>query len=322
MARDPYDILGVTRSASAAEIKKAYRKLAKKYHPDTSSDPKAKERFSEATAAYDLLSDTDKRGKFDRGEIDADGNPRFHGFEGFGPGGMHGGMHGGVHEGPGGMRWTYTTSGDPRAGAGGIDPEDLLQGIFGGLGGGFGGTRTRSRSAGARGEDVALAVSIDLADAARGATRRVRLPNGKEVDVRIPAGIETGKQIRLRGQGMPGEFGGPDGDAIVTVTVNKHPLFKVDGHDLRHELPVTLYEAVLGSTVRAPTLDGQVELRIPPNSSGGRTLRLKGKGLPKPGHGHGDLYVTLRIVLPENPDPDLEALMAKWREGKPYTPRG
>jgi DnaJ-class molecular chaperone len=315
MARDPYDVLGVSRSASAAEIKKAYRKLAKKYHPDTSREPRAKERFSEATAAYDLLSDADKRGKFDRGEIDADGNPRFHGFEGFGPGGMRGG----VHEGPGGMRWTYTTSSDPRAG-GGFDPEDLLQGIFGGLGGGFG-TRTRSRSAGVRGEDVALALSIDLAEAARGAVKRVRLPTGKEVDVRIPAGIESGKQIRLRGQGMPGEFGGPDGDAIITVTVNKHPLFKVDGYDLRHELPVTLYEAVLGATVRVPTLDGQVELKIPPNSSGGRTLRLKGKGLPRPGHGHGDLYVTLRIVLPEKPDPELESLMVKWRETRPYTPR-
>lgn len=320
MARDPYDVLGVSRSASAGEIKKSYRKLAKRYHPDTNADdPKAKERFSEATVAYDLLSDKDKRAQYDRGEIDADGNPRFSGFEGFHPGGSH--------ESPGGMRWTYTTGGPGGPGAGDIDPDDLLSEIFGmggGRGGftGFGGgagTRTRS---GVRGNDVALAVSIDLAEAARGATRRVRLPTGKEVDVKIPPGIEDGKQIRLRGQGMPGQFGGPDGDALVTVGIKPHPLFKVDGHDIRHELPVSLYEAVLGGAVRVPTLDGAVELRIPPNSSGGKTLRLKGKGLLKPGHGHGDLYVTLRIVLPEKPDPDLEKLMAAWRDGKPYDPRG
>ncbi|WP_436643021.1 DnaJ C-terminal domain-containing protein [Microbaculum sp. FT89] len=332
MARDPYEILGVSRSASAGEIKKAYRKLAKQYHPDTNADdPKAKERFSEATTAYDLLNDKDKRAQFDRGEIDADGNPRFAGFEGGHPGG-------GARRGPGGFSWSYTTGGPGGTGAGGIDPDDLLSEIFGmggGARGGFGagmggagmggaGTRQRARR-GTKGEDVTLAVSIDLAEAAEGATRRVRLPSGKEVDVKIPAGIEDGKQIRLRGQGHPGQFGGPDGDARVTVKIKPHPLFKVDGHDLRHELPVSLYEAVLGGTVRVPTLGGAVELKIPPNSSGGRTLRLKGKGLPKPGHtdghGHGDLYVTLRIVLPEKPDPELEALMTAWREGKPYDPR-
>jgi DnaJ-class molecular chaperone len=333
MARDPYDVLGVTRSASAGEIKKAYRKLAKKYHPDTSDDPKAQERFSEATAAYDLLNDKDKREKFDRGEIDADGNPRFTGFEGF-----HPGSAGGMHEGPGGTRWTYTTSsgGPGGMGAGGIDPDDLLseifgmgggggaRGGFGGFGGGAAGTRQRARP-GVKGEDVTLAVSIDLGEVAKGATRRVHLPSGKEVDVKIPAGMEDGKQIRLRGQGHPGQFGGPDGDVLVTVKIKQHPLFKVEDHNLRHTLPVSLYEAVLGATVRVPTLDGAVELKIPANSSGGRTLRLKGKGLPKSGHkdghGHGDLLVTLRIVLPENPDPELEKLMQDWREEKPYDPR-
>ena len=323
MARDPYDVLGVPRTASAGEIKKAYRKLAKKFHPDTSDDPKAEERFSEATAAYDLLNDKEKRAQYDRGEIGPDGNPRFAGFEG-----VHPGAGAGAPRRPGGFQWTYTTGGPGGTGAGGIDPDDILSEFFGmggraGFGGGAG-TRQRARP-GVKGEDVALAVSIDLAEAAKGATKRVRLPSGKEVDVKIPAGMEDGKQIRLRGQGHPGQFGGPDGDALVTVKIKPHPLFKVDGHDLRHELPVSLYEAVLGATVRVPTLDGAVELKIPANSSGGRTLRLKGKGLPKPGHtdghGHGDLYVTLRIVLPEKTDPELEALMKAWREGKPYDPR-
>jgi DnaJ-class molecular chaperone len=329
MARDPYQVLGVSRTASAGEIKKAYRKLAKKYHPDANADdPNAEERFSDATAAYDFLNDTEKRAQYDRGEIDADGHQKFTGFEGFHPGA------GATREGPGGMRWTYTTSGP--GGAGGIDPDDLLSEIFGmgaGRRGGFSGfgdagagTRSRqSGTAGVRGEDVALAVSVDLSDAVKGATRRVRLPSGKEVDVKIPAGIEDGKQIRLRGQGEPGQLGGPDGDALVTVKIKPHPLFKIDGHDLRHELPISLQEAVLGATVRTPTLDGQVELKIPPNSSSGRTLRLKGKGLPKPGHtdghGHGDLYVTLRIVLPDKPDAELEALMETWRKTKPYDPR-
>ena len=331
MARDPYDVLGVSRTANAGEIKKAYRKLAKKYHPDTNADdPKAKERFSEATGAYDLLNDKEKRAQYDRGEIDADGNPKFAGFEGFHPGG------GATREGPGGMRWTYTSSGPGGGGGfgggpGGIDPDDLLSEIFGmgggrggfsGFGGAGAGTRSRpGAQPGVKGSDVSLGVSVDLVEAAKGTTRRVRLPSGKEVDVKIPAGIEDGKQIRLRGQGNPGQMGGIDGDAIVTVKVTPHPLFKVEGQNLRHELPVSLYEAVLGGTVRVPTLEGQVELKIPANSSGGRTLRLKGKGLPKPGGGNGDLYVTLRIVLPEKPDPDLEKLMNDWREAKPYDPR-
>jgi len=330
MARDPYEVLGVSRSASASEIKKAYRKLAKKYHPDTSKEPKAQERFSEATAAYDLLTDTEQREKFDRGEIDADGNPKFTGFEGFHPGG-------GTHEGPGGMRWSYTSSGGPggMGGMHGIDPDDILSEIFGmggagggraGFGGMGGGAGTRSRARpGVRGEDVVLAVTIDLAEAAKGTTRRVRVPSGKEINAKIPAGIEDGKQIRLRGQGHPGQFGGPDGDLLVTVKIKPDPLFKVEGHDLRHTLPVALYEAVLGATIRVPTLDGAVELKIPANSSGGRTLRLKGKGLPKAGHkdghSHGDLLVTLRIVLPEKPDPDLEKLMEEWRAQAPYDPR-
>ncbi len=307
MSRDPYQVLGVSRSASDAEIKKAYRKLAKTWHPDTNKDPKAKERFAEATSAYDLLSDKDKRGKFDRGEIDADGNPRFSGFEGFGgarPGG------GAYREAPGGMRWSFSRGGSGAAGD--FDPEDIISDLFGG--GGFGGTRTRRR-AGARGADVALSLEIDLADAANGATKRVRLPSGKELDLKIPAGIESGKQIRLKGQGDAGLGGGAAGDALVTVTVRPHPHFTIEGHDLRHELAVPLADAVLGATLRVPTLKSAVDLKIPAWSNSGRTLRLKGKGLAKPGGGHGDLLVSLKIVLPETPDPELEALMRKRRDG-------
>ncbi len=315
MTRDPYEVLGVSKSATDAEIKKSYRRLAKKYHPDANKDDaKAHEHFTEATNAYDLLSDKDKRAKYDRGEIDADGNPKFAGFGGGGGGAGFGGGRGfeGFERGPGGgTRWTYR-SGD--AGA-----EDILNEIFGGFGGGSG-ARTRTRAA--RGEDVALALEIDAVEAARGTTKRMRLPSGKEGDVKIPAGVQSGQQVRLKGHGKPSPYGGPPGDAIVNVTVVPHHLFRVEGSDVRLDLPVTLYEAVLGGKVRTPTLDSQIELTVPPGSSGGRVLRLKGRGLPKPKGGHGDLLVSLRIVLPAEPDPELQALMKKWQADKPYDARG
>lgn len=316
MTRDPYQVLGVSKSASEADIKKAYRRLAKKYHPDANKDDKkAHERFSEATNAYDLLSDKDKRAKFDRGEIDADGNPRFAGFGGFGSGG--GTAYEGFERGAGGRggRWSF------RSGGGDPHTEDILHDIFGGFGGGSGFGEARTRARAARGEDVQLALQIDAIEAGRGTTKRVRLPNGKEGDVKVPAGLQSGQQIRLKGQGRPSPYGGQAGDAIVNVTVVPHALFKVEGVDVRLDLPVTLYEAVLGAKVRAPTLDSQIELTVPPGSSGGRVLRLKGRGLPKPKGGHGDLLVSLRIVLPSEPDPELEALMKKWRDENPYEPR-
>ncbi len=313
MSRDPYEVLGVSRSANDTEIKKAYRKLAKAYHPDSNpDDPKAQERFSEATAAYDLLTDKDKRARFDRGEIDAEGNPRFHGFEGFGPRGAR------THRraGPGGTQWTYSSTG---GGAADIDPDDILSQVFGRGFGGFGGARQRGRSArqaSSRGEDVSAKLQIDLVDAAKGATKRVRLGGGREIDVKIPAGIESGKQIRLKGQGRADPMGGPAGDALIEVTVRPHPQFTVAGNNLRHELSVPLEDAVLGGPVRVPTLDGAVEMKIPAWTSSGRTLRLKGKGLPKPGGGRGDLHVSVRIVLPDKPDAELEALMRRRREAK------
>ena len=317
--RDPYEVLGVPRSASEGDIKKAFRKLAKKHHPDANkNDPKAKEKFAEASAAYDLLSDKDKRAQFDRGEIDAEGKPRFHGFQGFGGRGSEGfsGFGFGGAE-SGGRTRTFRFSRGAGAGrrGGGFNAEDLFADLFSGLAG------AAEEPEPAKGADIAVSLSVPLRDAALGATRRVELPTGKTLDVRVPAGVEDGQQIRLRGQGMPGPSGAA-GDAIVTIRVEPHPLFRAEGANLRLDLPVTLYEAVLGARVRVPTLEGAVELNIPAGSNGGRTLRLRGKGLPRKEGGRGDLLVALRIMLPEGGDAELEALMRRWREDKPYSVRG
>jgi len=310
--RDPYEVLGVPRGANAAAIKSAYRKLAKKYHPDANKDdPKAAARFAELNSANEIIGDTDKRNQFDRGEIDAEGKPRFQGF-------------------PGG--------GEGRARAGGFETHTFRTGQGAGLGGGFedilnsmfGGAQARGgRGAGARFEfdpgtmaadlDLAVSMTVSLEEAVKGGEKRVRLPNGKELNVRIPAGVVAGQQIRLKGQGdtAPGH---PPGDLLITVAIAQHPFFKVDGSDLRLDLPITLYEAVLGAKIRVPTLGSAVELSIPKNTSSGRTFRLKGKGLPKAG-ANGDLLVTTRIILPDGNDADLEALMQKWRDAHPYNPR-
>jgi DnaJ-class molecular chaperone len=316
--RDPYTVLGVAKSADTAEIKKAFRKLAKKYHPDSSSDPKAKEKFAEVSAAYEILGDEKKRVAFDRGEIDAEGKPRFQGFEGFGAGGPGGAWT--RRSGPGGFE-QYEFSGG--GGPGGFDAGDLFSELFGGQA-----RRARAGGGGAgrqqlpRGEDVTAQVTVTLADAARGTKARVTLPTDRTLEVSIPAGIEEGKQIRLKGQGHPSPFGGESGDALITVKIAKHPYFRVEGRDLRLDLPLALYEAVLGAKVNVPTLDGMVELNVPAGSNGGRTLRLRGKGLPAGGGASaGDLLVTLRIMLPDDPDADLISLMRQWQSQKPYDPR-
>jgi DnaJ-class molecular chaperone len=326
--RDPYEILGVSKGASAADIKSAYRRLAKKLHPDANKhDPKAATRFAEINAAYEVVGDNDKRKAFDRGEIDAEGKPRFQGFEGFRgqqPGGGHGG---GAQQfesfsfGPDGFR--RSSSGGGGGGGGGI--EDLLRGMFSGRGGaarGFG-TQFESEDLGAAtgaGQDLHASLTITLADAAKGTKTRVHLPTGKDVEVKIPAGIASGQQIRLKGQGWPSATG-KAGDALITINVAPHPLFKPDGTDLRLELPITLYEAVLGGKIRVPTLDGAVELAIPAGTNSGRTFRLKGKGL-KAKSGAGDLLATVRIVMPERVDDEFKELMKTWRDKKPYNPRG
>jgi DnaJ-class molecular chaperone len=308
--RDPYDVLGVAKTASAAEIKSAFRKLAKKYHPDQSKEPRAKERFAEVGSAYEILGDDKKRKAFDRGEIDSEGKPRAPQFEGFGFGRQPGGSgradfrNFGFDFGGGGFS----------AESGSIDP-DILSELFGA-------GRTRARNQPAHGEDTAVSIAVPLATIGRGGSIRVALPTGRTLDVAVPAGIEEGKSIRLRGQGHPARRGGPSGDVIVTIRYAPHPLFKVEGRDLRLDLPITLYEAILGARVRAPTLSGEVEVSIAAGASGGRVLRLRGKGLPAGAEQPaGDLLATLRIVLPDEADPELSALMRKLRDQKPYEPR-
>ena len=322
--RDPYEILGVQKNATPAAIKSAFRRLAKKLHPDANkTDKTAATKFSELNAAYEIVGDEDKRKAFDRGEIDAEGKPRFQGFPG-GGGRGRGAPGGGFGQDSHFESFTWGADGIQRGGGaragggsrGGID--DILKEMFGGAGRrpqqfeqeDFGATP---------GRDVTGAVTITLPEVLSGTSRRVHLPTGKEIDAKIPAGLADGQTIRLKGQGLPGP-GGAAGDALITVTIAEHPLFKREGTNLRLELPVTLYEAVLGGKVRVPTLDGAVELAIPAGTSSGRTLRVKGKGLPGK-DGSGDLYAAIRIVLPERADAELEELMKTWRDGKPYDPR-
>lgn len=322
--RDPYEVLGVSKGASESEVKSAFRRLAKKLHPDANkSDPKAASRFAELNAAYEIVGDDKKRAAFDRGEIDAEGKPRFQGFEGFGG---RPGAGGGAH--PHFETFSWGADGFQRStpgGGGGFRGgfEDILRDMFGGAAraqrGGFGQQFEPEDFAQApSGRDMQAALTISLEDAASGAKKRVHLPTGKDIEVKIPEGLTSGQQIRLKGQGWPGPAGA--GDALITVTIAPHPQFTVDGNDLRLDLPVTLYEAVLGGKVRVPTLQGAVELAIPAGTSSGRTFRLKGKGLGSKSR-RGDLLATVRIVLPEGGDAELKELMRQWRDSKPYDPR-
>jgi DnaJ-class molecular chaperone len=316
--RDPYEVLGVPRGASAAAIKSAYRKLAKKHHPDANkNDPKSAARFSELNSANEIIGDEEKRKQFDRGEIDAEGKPRFQGFPGGG---------GGPRGAPGGFESHTFRTGTGGFGGGGGGFEDILNSMFGGAA-----ARGARPSAGGHFEfdpggvaldlDLNVSMTVSLEESVNGVAKRVRLPTGKELDVKIPAGVTAGQQIRLKGQGETAPGHRP-GDLLITVSIAPHAFFKVDGIDLRVDLPITLYEAVLGGKVRVPTLGSAVELSIPKNTSSGRTFRLKGKGLPKAAGTAGDLFVTTRIMLPDGNDAELEALMQKWRDGHPYNPRG
>lgn len=300
--RDPYDVLGVPRSAEPAEIKKAFRKLAKAYHPDRNKDdPKAKDRFAEVNQAYEILGDEEKKAQFDRGEIDGEGKPHFQGFEGFG-----GGRKGAGREGFSGFEFNFG-GGNPfggrgsarGGGAGGGAADDIFSHLFG----------EAMRSAGRprpepRGEDVEATLTVTLEDVADEAKRRVALPGGREVDVVIPKGVADGQVIRLRGLGRS-VMGGEPGDALLTIRFAPHERFTVEGLNLRQRLAVELDEAVLGGTVRVPTLGGQVEITLPPMTSSGRTFRLRGKGLPGK-DGRGDLFATVEIRLPERDDDLVE----------------
>src|SRR5713226_711905 len=305
--RDPYEVLGVPRGASAAAIKSAYRKLAKKHHPDANkNDPKSAARFSELNSANEIIGDEEKRKQFDRGEIDAEGKPRFQGFPGGDPRARAGSPGGGFET------YTFRTggAGPGPGGFGGGGFEDILNSMFGGAAARGarpgGGTNFEFDTGGiALDLDLTVAMTVWLEESVKGVEKRVRLPNGKELNVKIPAGVAAGQQIRLKGQGETAPGHRP-GDLLITVSIAPHPFFKVDGSDLRVDLPITLYEAVLGGKVRVPTLGSAVELSIPKNTSSGRTFRLKGKGLPKPTGTTGDLYVTTRIMLPDGNDAELD----------------
>ncbi len=310
---DPYQVLDVSRSASDAEIKRAFRKLAKKHHPDqNASDPAAKERFAEVNAAYEIVGDKTKRKQFDGGEIGADGKPKFQGFEGFD------GFQGAGRGGPGAGR-TFRWRGSAPGGAGAFSADDILSEILGGFGGGAGQRAARAKRA--RGAPVEATAAVTLEQLVRGEKIRVDLSTGRTVEVSLPAGNRPGNVIRLKGQGFPGTAGGPNGDALMTIVLVPNRAYRIDGDSLRRDVAITLDEAVLGASVRVPTLDGPVTLKVPPKSSGGRTLRLRGKGLPRSGGSRGDLLVSLRIVLPEGGDGELEDLMHRWRERQRYRVR-
>ncbi len=297
---DPYSTLGVSRGATEADIKKAYRKLAKELHPDTNKDnPKATERFAEVTNAYDLLSDKDKRAQFDRGEIDEHGNPA-NPFAGFG------GQQGGFRGSSGGFQGGF---GDAAA----ADLGDIFEGIFGGgrsRGGGFGGFGGRAAPP-PKGSNVAYRLAVSFEDAATLAPQRITLPDGKTLDLKLPAGVETGTQMKLTGKGQPGPGGA--GDAIVTIEIRNHRHFVRDGDNVRLDLPITLKEAVLGGPVRVPTVEGAVMLNIPKGSSSGKVLRLKGKGFTAKGGSRGDQLVTLLIDIPAD-DASLKSFAEGWTD--------
>lgn len=299
--RDPYQILGVAKTADEAEIKKAYRRRAKDLHPDRNQkDPKAQERFSELNTAYEILGDADKRKQFDRGEIDAEGKPRFTGFEGMGAG------RGGARQ--GGFDFHFDGGGSPfgRGGEAGFDPADIFGSLFGDA------ARRGGRSRASQPQkppEQSFTLEVALAEAVNGGTRRVKLPGGREVEVTIPEGVADGKVMRLRGLGQTHPLTGETGDVLMTIKVRPDPRFSVDGLDLRTRVAVPLATAVLGGPIHVPTLGGAVEMKVPPMTGTARQFRLRGKGLPGEKKGvHGDLFVSIDIEMPAE-DAELTALM-------------
>jgi DnaJ-class molecular chaperone len=301
--RNPYEVLGISPKATAEEIRKAYRQLAKKYHPDLHpGDKAAEEKFKEVSAANDLLSDPEKRARFDRGEIDETGAER-----------RERSFYRSYAEGDEGPK--YWTAGD----GGGADfSEDMFADLFGGMGRGAGATRIRLRGA-----DVTYSMRCPFLDAVRGAKTRITLPDGKTLDVNIPPGTNDRQTLRLKGQGMPGINGGPAGDAFVEIHIEPHAFFTRKDDNIHVEVPVGLAEAVLGGKIKVPTVDGPVTLTVPSGSNTGTTLRLRGKGVPgTAGRPRGDQYVMLKVVLPDSPDDELRAFLERWAPNHPYDARG
>lgn len=302
---DPYSTLGVARTASEAEIKKAYRTLAKELHPDKNKDnPKASERFSDVSKAYDLLTDKDKRARFDRGEIDGEGNPTSPFGGGFsGGGGGFRGQPGSSGAGPGGFSQDN------------VDLGDLFEGLFGGGGrsrGGFGQQQHRNVPP-PKGANVAYRLAVEFLDAATLSPQRITLADGKTIDLKLPAGIESGTQMRLSSKGQPGPGG--NGDAIVTLEVKSHRFFRRDGDDIRLDVPITLGEAVRGDKIKVPTVDKPVFITVPAGTSSGKTLRLKGKGFSRKGGDRGDQLVTLIVDLPAD-DAALKKFADEWKDAR------
>jgi len=298
--RDPYEVLGVAKTAEIKDVKKAYRKLARDLHPDLHpGDRKAEDRFKEVAAAYDFLSDADKKARYDRGEIDASGTPRAE-------------------------RTFYRDYADSSSGARYSDPREYFRDVegmdvFADLFGGRAGARGAPRMAGG---GVRHVVEIDFLDAVNGATRTVVMADGKQLRVTIPPGSGEGDVLRLKGQGAPGFGGGPAGDLLIELKVRPHPTFTRKGRDIHADLPITLPEAVLGGKVEVQTVDGPVSLTVPKGSNTGSRLRVRGKGVPAAGGSRGDHYVELKVVLPPHPDAELTRLVEEWSEKHPYTVRG
>jgi len=299
VASDPYKELGVSRGASQEDVRKAFRKLAKELHPDRNpGDAKAEERFKRVSAAFDILGDEEKRKRFDRGEIDADGREVFRGFPGGGGGGAGG---------PGGFSGRFED----------VDLSDIFD-IFGGGGRGRGPGGFAQRPGGV---DVRARLEIELEDTINGGSKRIAFSDGRTVDVTIPKGATEGQTLRLRGQGLPGRSG-EHGDALIELVVRPHPIYRREGADLHMDLPVSVPDAVLGGKVQAPTPEGSVALNVPKGSNSGATLRLKGRGAVDPRTGaRGDLFARVLVTLPEQPDAKLEAFCEGWRRERPYTPR-
>ena len=302
MSDDPYTVLGVKKTATQDEIKKAYRNLAKTLHPDLNPDDPGKQaEFQAVSAAYDLLGDAEKRRRFDAGEIDAEGQERperqyYHHYAAQDGGERYDGGFGAGQE---------------------EDLSDLFADLFGRRQPSGGGAYQEFK---ARGPDLRYHLEVSFLDAALGAKQTVTMPDGKSIEITIPSGVRDGQTLRLRGKGAPGYGGGPAGDALITIAVASHPVFTRDGDDIQLELPITFDEAVLGAKVDVPTISGSVSMTIPPGTSSGQRLRLKGKGI-KRGQTTGDQFVQLKIVLPKEIDGDMRALAERWRDSIDFDPR-